>query len=127
MWFFFFKQKTAYGMRISDWSSDVCSSDLQARRALRVHIVLLLPDLMPELLVERRPLSRPRRALAGLSLADRQPRRGDRRAAGQSARPLPDPSTTHDHELPPVLSQGPKSPHAQLGEDLWRERISQNS
>src|SRR3546814_13888552 len=29
-----FKQKTAYEMRISDWSSDVCSSDLQARLAL---------------------------------------------------------------------------------------------
>src|SRR3546814_7400962 len=28
--FFFFKQKTAYEMRISDWSSDVCSSDLYA-------------------------------------------------------------------------------------------------
>src|SRR3546814_21170166 len=28
--FFFFKQKTAYDMRISDWSSDVCSSDLSA-------------------------------------------------------------------------------------------------
>src|SRR3546814_4962784 len=34
MWcfvFFFFKQKTAYEMRISDWSSDVCSSDLLLR------------------------------------------------------------------------------------------------
>src|SRR3546814_4407569 len=30
--FFFFKQKTAYEMRISDWSSDVCSSDLQHER-----------------------------------------------------------------------------------------------
>src|SRR3546814_8913196 len=30
--FFFFKQKTAYEMRISDWSSDVCSSDLLPRR-----------------------------------------------------------------------------------------------
>src|SRR3546814_6350948 len=30
--FFFFKQKTAYEMRISDWSSDVCSSDLTAPR-----------------------------------------------------------------------------------------------
>src|SRR3546814_7513946 len=29
--FFFFKQKTAYEMRISDWSSDVCSSDLHVR------------------------------------------------------------------------------------------------
>src|SRR3546814_2050914 len=28
-YFFFFKQKTAYEMRISDWSSDVCSSDLE--------------------------------------------------------------------------------------------------
>src|SRR3546814_1578924 len=32
MLFFFFKQKTAYEMRISDWSSDVCSSDLLAVR-----------------------------------------------------------------------------------------------
>src|SRR3546814_8112593 len=31
MLFFFFKQKTAYEMRISDWSSDVCSSDLVVR------------------------------------------------------------------------------------------------
>src|SRR3546814_1161486 len=31
--FFFFKQKTAYEMRISDWSSDVCSSDLLERVA----------------------------------------------------------------------------------------------
>src|SRR3546814_20394048 len=32
LYFFFFKQKTAYEMRISDWSSDVCSSDLALRR-----------------------------------------------------------------------------------------------
>src|SRR3546814_9916271 len=31
--FFFFKQKTAYEMRISDWSSDVCSSDLEMAEA----------------------------------------------------------------------------------------------
>src|SRR3546814_6843819 len=41
--FFFFKQKTAYEMRISDWSSDVCSSDLldlipvRERRSARRH------------------------------------------------------------------------------------------
>src|SRR3546814_10534865 len=34
IWFFVFKQKTAYVMRISDWSSDVCSSDLNRRDAL---------------------------------------------------------------------------------------------
>src|SRR3546814_4905940 len=35
--FFFFKQKTAYEMRISDWSSDVCSSDLLERRIILEH------------------------------------------------------------------------------------------
>src|SRR3546814_14623264 len=34
MFIFFFKQKTAYEMRISDWSSDVCSSDLKAAAKL---------------------------------------------------------------------------------------------
>src|SRR3546814_3348281 len=34
--FFFFKQKTAYEMRISDWSSDVCSSDLHEEAAHRI-------------------------------------------------------------------------------------------
>src|SRR3546814_2302478 len=33
LFFFFFKQKTAYEMRISDWSSDVCSSDLSGGAA----------------------------------------------------------------------------------------------
>src|SRR3546814_18929312 len=34
--FFFFKQKTAYEMRISDWSSDVCSSDLHSGLGLAI-------------------------------------------------------------------------------------------
>src|SRR3546814_3999519 len=51
MFFFFFKQKTAYEMRISDWSSDVCSSDLGfALRPL-------------ELVFEQRPETRMRAAL----------------------------------------------------------------
>src|SRR3546814_20261699 len=36
--FFFFKQKTAYEMRISDWSSDVCSSDLGRERWQRAYM-----------------------------------------------------------------------------------------
>src|SRR3546814_11631974 len=36
---FFFKQKTAYEMRISDWSSDVCSSDLAAPPDYRMRLV----------------------------------------------------------------------------------------
>src|SRR3546814_8479514 len=45
--FFFFKQKTAYEMRISDWSSDVCSSDLDLDRrhiAGAIEIGLRLAD-----------------------------------------------------------------------------------
>src|SRR3546814_2159274 len=50
--FFFFKQKTAYEMRISDWSSDVCSSDLPLPKSL---IYELLPsvDGLPRRLSDR--------------------------------------------------------------------------
>src|SRR3546814_14240867 len=44
LFFFFFKQKTAYEMRISDWSSDVCSSDL-----LEAYPVPRGPDHAPDL------------------------------------------------------------------------------
>src|SRR3546814_13819985 len=46
--FFFFKQKTAYEMRISDWSSDVCSSDLtdvSAMPELERYMLSLLAEL----------------------------------------------------------------------------------
>src|SRR3546814_6226344 len=64
MWFyfFFFKQKTAYEMRISDWSSDVCSSDLP--------VVVVLAD-------EGLRRQRLRRRTAGDRLLQR--RRADRR------------------------------------------------
>src|SRR3546814_5818904 len=40
LFFFFFKQKTAYEMRISDWSSDVCSSDLNSYDAIVLDLML---------------------------------------------------------------------------------------
>src|SRR3546814_11935892 len=48
--FFFFKQKTAYEMRISDWSSDVCSSDLAKGRidTLGLGLATLTPQLRGE-------------------------------------------------------------------------------
>src|SRR3546814_10559066 len=47
MYFFFFKQKTAYEMRISDWSSDVCSSDLSTSATPTVAVCELFPGLPP--------------------------------------------------------------------------------
>src|SRR3546814_13030984 len=48
--FFFCKQKTAYDMRISDWSSDVCSSDLLHRIAAEQEIIEhALPDVFVEI------------------------------------------------------------------------------
>src|SRR3546814_6755499 len=44
VFFFFFKQKTAYEMRISDWSSDVCSSDLAVGHDLGSTIVPVAAD-----------------------------------------------------------------------------------
>src|SRR3546814_4701781 len=54
MLFFFFKQKTAYEMRISDWSSDVCSSDLAP--------IVILADATDD--------PRPRRLSFGLSMGE---------------------------------------------------------
>src|SRR3546814_6786914 len=42
--FLFFKQKTAYEMRISDWSSDVCSSDLMPKKTEKKRPLLVLLD-----------------------------------------------------------------------------------
>src|SRR3546814_12018748 len=53
MLFFFFKQKTAYEMRISDWSSDVCSSDLiAAARAdkARRHALIVFQQRLQQML-----------------------------------------------------------------------------
>src|SRR3546814_18467036 len=45
---FFFKQKTAYEMRSGDWSSDVCSSDLQAISLCQIHHVECYDDRQPK-------------------------------------------------------------------------------
>src|SRR3546814_5307290 len=47
--FCFFKQKTAYEMRISDWSSDVCSSDLRSLPAVSSRPGLAIEDVLREL------------------------------------------------------------------------------
>src|SRR3546814_7427850 len=67
--FFFFKQKTAYEMRISDWSSDVCSSDLGEPRAGLLHEALVDAD------VQQRALSRDALAVDDVELAERSEER----------------------------------------------------
>src|SRR3546814_11860987 len=80
---FFCKQKTAYEMRISDWSSDVCSSDLhQFRFSPRVHEGLCaknyhMPRIKPSILKWARES-------AGLSLEEAAPKVGINDARGQS-------------------------------------------
>src|SRR3546814_18292056 len=57
MFIFFFKQKTAYDWRISDWSSDVCSSDLRGWALAALTGELSLPAVPPSIiraLVEQR-------------------------------------------------------------------------
>src|SRR3546814_5933878 len=67
LFFFFFKQKTAYEMRISDWSSDVCSSDLHAMRRgdwsgldyrCKPRVLLVIEDRGPARRLARRQTNR---------------------------------------------------------------------
>src|SRR3546814_4994881 len=51
--FFFWQQKTAYELRISDWSSDVCSSDLDDARRSRVDVLVVLRDRPARNLLDR--------------------------------------------------------------------------
>src|SRR5262249_1396437 len=84
----------------------------EARRPLRVHPLCLLLDLVPELLVERRPLSRAGGPPASVSLADRFARRVDGRTARRSRRPVPPLSLPHHHELRADMPEGPQSGEA---------------
>src|SRR3546814_10370226 len=70
--FFFFKQKTAYEMRISDWSSDVCSSDLLRRRLALADATHRRPLVSDDAAV---PPGTPRRLDGGVSTSPRGPAR----------------------------------------------------
>src|SRR3546814_2829310 len=76
--FFFFKQKTAYDMRISDWSSDVCSSDLLPDRIVARLVAPRLRKGEEETLVAGQSVDRRRRLAAERAvigvIGDFQPR-----------------------------------------------------
>src|SRR3546814_19328298 len=79
LYFFFFKQKTAYEMRISDWSSDVCSSDLielEILCKLDLQFAKHRPSapLLPRLLFKGkgRPLNNHREKIGGVEMLVRR-------------------------------------------------------
>src|SRR3546814_10237939 len=75
--FFFFKQKTAYEMRISDWSSDVCSSDLLLRpRSASGRDFGQMPDRATSLVLRKRFSGRMAPARRGHLPLRSGPRRG---------------------------------------------------
>src|SRR3546814_17013770 len=78
---FFFKQKTAYEMRISDWSSDVCSSDLRAGRGGRA-----CPGASTASPPTARPASRRARSGRTRSAACASSARAARRRRGRASR-----------------------------------------
>src|SRR3546814_7234008 len=110
-WFVVFKQKTAYEMRISDWSSDVCSSDLQ-------HLVIGI-----EILQEQRAaapdqsgeagdggIDAAQQRLAGFAALSRRLQAAHQdveRAGGMQGEPGPDPqrrrSEEHTSELQSLM------------------------
>src|SRR3546814_13147634 len=110
--FFFFKQKTAYEMRISDWSSDVCSSDLKPlrppiERTDPRHVAASIAgDLDPQ---GHQPLARVvARDRAGLPSVDRGSRHVD--LAGH-ARAGPPPPPQVDQDAEPIDAQPPAHAH----------------
>src|SRR3546814_981227 len=87
-YFFFFKQKTAYEMRISDWSSDVCSSDLRQHRHPRPGIGQIAEDVALGAIVDRDdmgPLPQPLPQAGGGSLIPlpQSPQRSEERRVGK--------------------------------------------
>src|SRR3546814_4209324 len=89
--FFFFKQKTAYEMRISDWSSDVCSSDLhQGHPPFRSRSIIDrtgLPDKFGQFRRARARRGLPSRAARTTPIDFAPPSPSRASPAGQSRRP----------------------------------------
>src|SRR3546814_17007861 len=119
MCFFFIKQKTAYEMRISDWSSDVCSSDLATLERARIDGLFDTLCLGPRLQHRPHQLSGGQqqrvaiaRALAtapDLVFADEPTGNPDSRS-GRQVLPLPATATPAPRRAPAILPHDPAAP-----------------
>ena len=89
-----------------------------------MHPVRVLLHQLPELLVEQRSLPRAGRAARSLSLAGRQPRRGDRGAARRSRGSVPALSLPHDHELHAGVPERSESGAGHRGDEEDARRAS---
>src|SRR3546814_14872252 len=100
---FFFKQKTAYEMRISDWSSDVCSSDLRtAQRMTRA-----LEDNFANVVVVEDD---------------------DRRRRWRIQSPIPErlqPRQENTIEALEIAARAARDENRKIGRATWRERVCQ--
>src|SRR3546814_11401460 len=116
--FFFFKQKTAYEMRISDWSSDVCSSDLLLAIGRRLNFQIDKPRPLAPLGLEDRGVD---------LLSYRRANRGTDRTSDDPAH-----HRQHHHRLAAGLREGdagaPQQPAhlPEIERASCRERVCQN-
>src|SRR3546814_16166260 len=110
MWFFFFfKQKTAYEMRISDWSSDVCASDLTTLVGPDIETALVEREGVGQAAHGGAPL-RMKQALGGLVMGNA--------AIGERLqnRPVPPPGDPRDEVAPQSPARRTSfAPRPQLG------------
>src|SRR3546814_6313768 len=111
MFVFFVKQKTAYEMRISDWSSDVCSSDLA--RTPRAEPMPASTD-QTDITRWRSPLGKAVRAAASAA--------GERTAAEMPCRARPAISDTSSWARPHNAEEAVKT---KIGRASCRERVCQ--
>src|SRR3546814_14484916 len=117
--FFFFKQKTAYDMRISDWSSDVCSSDLKKRYSLLADATHPSPDPRKNTSLPHPGASHPQCGTTGLATPRRSfPACPDTRKRRSPARP--DAPATRPLRHPPPFRPFPE---ARKGA-VWGKRVS---
>src|SRR3546814_4489138 len=131
LYFFFYKQKTADEMRISDWSSDVCSSDLEVRiddvAGVAVDDRLLVS-------VDRIGLGRRDEGRADIGeVGAHRLRREDRAAVGDRARQRERPVEPRAYLLdererrqPASMAAGARRDRAQTGQASCRERGCQS-